>query len=103
MQYIYAALILHKSGKEITEEGITKILEAAGIDVDASRVKQVVAALADIDIDEALSQAVMAAPVAAAGAPAGGATAAAAEETKKEEEEEEEISEEDVGLGNLFG
>ncbi len=102
MQYIYAALILHKSGKEITEDGIKKILEAAGIDVDESRVKQVVAALSDIDIDEALSQAIMAGAVAAAPV-AATATAGGEEAAKEEEEEEEAVSEEEVGLGNLFG
>lgn len=100
MQYVYAALILHKSGKEVTEDGIKKILEAAGIDVDDGRVKQIVATLSQIDIDEALSQAVMAAPATAAAAPAEGEAKEEAAEEKKEEEET--VDEADVGLGQLF-
>jgi len=102
MEYVYAALVLHELGEKITEKKITDILQAAGASVDASRVKALVAALGDVDIEEALKTAVMAA------APAAGATASAAsggqeakEEKKEEEEEEEEDT--DLGLGALFG
>ncbi|MEB3756421.1 MAG: 50S ribosomal protein P1 [Desulfurococcales archaeon] len=106
MEYIYAALVLHYAGKEITEENVKKILEAAGVEVDDVRVKALVAGLKSIDIEEVIKNA-MAAPVAAPVA----AAAAPAEEEKEEEakeeeeEEEEELSEEDLaaGLGALFG
>jgi len=104
MEYIYSALLLHAAGKKIAEDSITKVLKAAGVDVDAARVKALAATLEDVDIDEALSQAMATAPAAApaagAGAPAQGA---AAEE--KAEEKEEEVSEEEAaaGLGALFG
>ncbi|RMG37796.1 MAG: 50S ribosomal protein P1 [Methanobacteriota archaeon] len=101
MEYLYAALLLHKAGKEISEENLTAVLEAAGVSVDANRVKSLVAALMGVDIDEALASAAM---VAAAPAAAGGATTETAEEEKQEEEEEEEeIDEADLGLGSLFG
>jgi len=101
MEYMYAAMLLHSAGKEITEDAITNTLTAAGINVDSSRVKALVAALAEVDIDEALK-----APVFAAGAPAAAAPVAAEEEEAPEEEakEEEPEEEEDLqGLGALFG
>lgn len=99
MEYIYAALLLHNSGKAITEEAITAVLKAAGIEVNESRAKALVAALDGVDIEEAISKAAFAAPAAAA--PAAAAAAAPVEE----EEEEEDTSEEDgmAGLGALFG
>ena len=30
MEYIYAAMLLHKAGKEINEQHVKKILDAAG-------------------------------------------------------------------------
>ena len=101
MEYVYAAMLLHAAEKEMTEDNITAVLKAAGVDVDASRVKALVASLAGVDISEAMTQAV-AAPAAAAAAPAaaGGADAPAAEEAEEEEEEEEGGFD---GLGSLFG
>jgi large subunit ribosomal protein L12 len=117
MEYVYSALILNETGEEINEENITGVLEAAGADVDESRVKALIAALEDVDIEEAVEQA---AAVPAGGAAAGGAAAEpeeaeaeAEEETEAEAEAEEEAeaeAEEDEdeeasgeGLGQLFG
>lgn len=108
MEYIYAALILHQANKEITEENIKKILEAAGISVDDVKVKALVAGIESVDIDEVIKNAA-AAPVAAVPAAAAAPAAEEAKEEKpaeeEEEEEEEELSEEDLaaGLGALFG
>ena len=103
MEYIYSAMILHSAGKPITEEAVSGILKAAGVEPDAARVKALTASLEGVDIEEAMKTAV-AAPVAAA-APAAGAAAPAAAEAKKEEPEEEAVSEEEAaaGLGALFG
>ena len=98
MEYVYAAMLLHAAEKEMTEDNITATLKAAGVDVDASRVKALVASLAGVDIAEAMTQAV-AAP-AAASAPAAAADAPAAAEEAEEEEEEAGGFE---GLGSLFG
>jgi large subunit ribosomal protein L12 len=76
MEYIYAALILNESGEELNEDNITAVLEAAGVDVEQSRVKALVAALEDVDIEEAIETA--AAAPAAGGAAAGGAAAGGA-------------------------
>ncbi|MDY0128580.1 MAG: 50S ribosomal protein P1 [Methanosarcina vacuolata] len=106
MEYIYAALLLHNAGKAITEDAITAVLQAAGIEVNESRVKALVAALEGVDIEEAIAKAAFAAPAAGAAAPAfAAAPAAEAAPAEEEEEEEEDHSEEDgmAGLGALFG
>lgn len=101
MEYVYAAMLLHSAGKDITEEAVNNTLAAAGIEPDSIRIKALVAALSEVDIDEALK-----APVFTAGAPPTAAPPeeeeAEAEEEPQEEEQEEE--EEDLqGLGALFG
>jgi len=112
MEYVYAALLLHSAGKEVTEEGVTAVVSAAGVEVNPVRSKALVAALEGVDIEEAISKAAVAAPTAPA-APAAPAEAAPAkeaeekkeEEKKEEEEEEKEKAEESgmAGLGALFG
>jgi large subunit ribosomal protein L12 len=110
MENIYAAMLLHKAGKEINEESVTSVLKAAGITVDAVQVKALVASLSEVDIDEAIKAAptMMAAAPAAPAAPA--AASPAAEEKPKEEDKkkkaEDEKAKEDAaleGLGALFG
>ena len=105
MENIYAAMLLHKAGKEINEESVTKVLEAAGVTVDAIQVKALVASLSEVNIDEAIKAAptmMAAAPVAA---PAESKPAAAAPEDKKKKAEEEKAKEDAAleGLGALFG
>ena len=107
MENIYAAMLLHKAGKEINEDAVTNVLKAAGITVDAVQVKALVASLSEVNIDEAIKAAptmMAAAPVAA---PAAGAEAkpAAPVEDKKKKAEEEKAKEEAAleGLGALFG
>lgn len=116
MEYVYAALILNETGEEINEDNVTGVLEAAGVDVEESRVKALVAALEDVDISEAVEEAA-AAPVAAGGAAApaegdaddGGADEEeAAEEAEADEADEGGDDDEDdeeggEGLGELFG
>jgi len=101
MEYVYSAMVLHAAKKPVTEEGVTNVLKAAGVQVDAARVKALVAALEGVNIDEAIATAV-AAPVAAA-APA--AKEEKKEEKKKEEKKEEKVSEAEAaaGLSALFG
>ncbi len=106
MENIYAAMLLHKAGKEINEASVTKVLEAAGITVDAIQVKALVASLSEVNIEEAIKAAptmMAAAPVAAPAAEA--KSSAAAPEDKKKKAEEEKAKEEAAleGLGALFG
>ncbi|MEM3464136.1 MAG: 50S ribosomal protein P1 [Candidatus Bathyarchaeia archaeon] len=107
MEYIYAAMLLHKAGKQITEENLTQVLTAAGINVDAMRVKALVASLAEVNIDEVIKSAptFMAAPVTAPAAATPTTEAKPKEEEKKKKEEEEKAREEAAleGLGALFG
>ena len=100
MEYVYAALLLHKLDKEVNEANLSSVVKASGAEVNEAQVKSLVAALADVNIDDA----VKAAPVAvAAAAPA--ADAAAGGEAKKEEKKEDPKKEEAAmeGLSSLFG
>ena len=102
MEYVYAALVLHELGVNITATKIKGILEAAGAKIDESRVKALVAALKEVNVEEALKTAVTAAaPVAAAPVAATSEKSAPKEKKKKEKPEEEEDT--DLGLGALFG
>ncbi len=106
MEYIYSAMVLYSAGKSITEDGVTAILKAAGIEADAAKVKALIASLEGVDIKGAIaSAAVAAAPAPAAAAPAAGAAAAPDAAAKPEPEEEPAVSEEDAaaGLSALFG
>lgn len=110
MEYVYASLLLHYAKRPITEESLRKVLEAAGIDVDEVRVKAVVAALSNVNIDEAIKSVSFAMPMPAMSQPVAQATSTAtgpAEEKKEEQKEEkkEAASEEEVaeGLAALFG
>ena len=55
MEYIYSAMLLHKAGQPINEANVTKVLTAAGVKVDANRVKAVCAAVEGLNIEEAIS------------------------------------------------
>lgn len=107
MEYVYAALLLHSVGKEINEENLKAVLQAAGVEPDEARIKALVAALEGVNIDEVIEKAAMPVAVAAApaAAPAGGGEEKKEEEKKEEEEKEEEDSEEEAlaGLSALFG
>ena len=102
MEYVYAALMLHKLEKEVNEANVTSVVKATGAEVNEAQVKALVASLADVNIEEAIK----AAPVAvAAAAPA--AEAAGGDEKKSEKkaeppsEKQEEAAME--GLSSLFG
>jgi large subunit ribosomal protein L12 len=106
MENIYAAMLLHKAGKPIDEASVTKVLEAAGLTVDAVQVKALVASLSEVNIDEAIKAAPAMMAAAPAAAPAGESKPAAAPvEDKKKKAEEEKAKEEAAleGLGALFG
>lgn len=111
MEYVYAALLLHKLKQNITEDSVKSVVQAAGVTPDDVRVKALVAALSEVQIDEALKAAPVAvaaaapagAAAASASAPAAGGTGAAAggeTQAKDEEKKEEEALE---GLSSLFG
>jgi large subunit ribosomal protein L12 len=105
MEYIYSAMLLHSAGKDITEQGITKVLEAAGVKADEARVKALTASLEGVNIEEAIATPAAIAQVAPAQPAAGEAPAKEKKKEKKEDKEDKEASEEDAaaGLGALFG
>jgi large subunit ribosomal protein L12 len=103
MEYVYAALLLHKLKQDINEDNVKNVIKATGVSPDDVRVKSLVAAISEVNIEDALK----AAPIAAAAAPAATAPAASnagsaadKEDEKKEEKKEEEALE---GLSSLFG
>jgi large subunit ribosomal protein L12 len=98
MEYVYAAMLLHKAGKEVNEAGIEGILKSAGVEFDSTRVKALVASIKNINIDEAIEKAAVA-PVSAAPAAADGAS----EEDEPEEDTGKKEEEAAAGLGALFG
>ncbi|MFH1240023.1 MAG: 50S ribosomal protein P1 [Candidatus Diapherotrites archaeon] len=101
MEYVYSAMLLHSAGKEITEKAVTDIVKAAGVDVDSSRVKALISALKDINIEEAIKKAAVVQAAAPTAAPAaGGADSAKAEKKEEEKKTEEEAAQ---GLSSLFG
>ncbi|MCV0430656.1 50S ribosomal protein P1 [Nitrosopumilus sp.] len=101
MEYVYAALLLHKLDKEVNEANLTSVVKASGAEVNEAQVKSLVAALADVNIDEAVKAAPVAVAAAAAPAADGAAADAPAKEEKKEEPKNEEAAME--GLSSLFG
>lgn len=99
MEYTYAALLLHKLGQEVSEDNLKKVVSATGAEVDDAKVKVLVASLKDVNIDEQLANAsIAAAPAAGGDGGSDGGDAAPAEE--KEEEPKAEAAE---GLASLFG
>jgi large subunit ribosomal protein L12 len=94
MEYIYAALLLHKVGKEINEANVKRVIVATEVEADESKVKALVASLKGVDIDAELANASI-----ASAAPA----ASAAKEEKKEKPKEEKKEAAAEGLSALFG
>ncbi|MDE1765953.1 MAG: 50S ribosomal protein P1 [Thaumarchaeota archaeon] len=99
MEYVYAALLLHKEKKEINEANITSIIKASGATVNEAQVKALIAALADVNIEEAIK----AAPVAVAAAPAAPAAGGAKEDKKEAETPAKNEEQAMEGLSALFG
>jgi large subunit ribosomal protein L12 len=57
MEYVYAAAILHELDREINEDNMKAALEGAGADPSESRIKALIAALEDVNIDRAVADA----------------------------------------------
>jgi len=99
MEYIYAALLLHKLGKEVSEDNVKSVVAATGTEADESKVKSLVVSLKGVDIAKELESASL-----VAAAPSAGAGGEAPKEEKKEEKPKEEKKEAAAeGLSALFG
>ena len=92
MEYIYAALLLHKLKQPVNEENLKKVIHATGTQIDEAKIKTLIAALNGVDIDSELANAST-----MAAAPAVSAT------PKAEEKKEVKVEESAAGLGALFG
>lgn len=108
MEYVYGAMLLHSAGQEIKEENLKKVVKASGAKVDEARLKALVAALKDVNIDEAIKTAAPVAVAAPAAAPTDAPAAAdapAKEKKEKKKPEDEGKAEEEAasGLASLFG
>lgn len=99
MEYIYAAMLIHKAGKKVDEAILKKVLEATGVHPDDAKVKSLVSSLSDIDIDKVIKESTLVA------APTAAPAEAKAGEKKEEKPKEEKKSTEEAaaGLGALFG
>ena len=93
MEYIYAALLLHKLGKAVDEANLKKVISATGASADESKVKVLVASLNGVNIDEQLANAAI----------ASASAASPVAEAPKEEKKEEPKAEAAEGLASLFG
>ncbi|HEY7572187.1 MAG TPA: 50S ribosomal protein P1 [Nitrososphaeraceae archaeon] len=102
MEYLYAALLLHKLKQDITEENLKNVVKATGTTPDEVRIKALVAAIGEVNIDEALKNASLPTQQVQVNAPAAQSAPSgpAEKEEKKEEKKEEEALE---GLSALFG
>lgn len=100
LEYIYAALLLHKLGKPVNEENLANVVKAAGVTPDEVKIKALASALSEVNIDEALKNAAAMAAAPVAGGQQQAAPAKAEEKPKEEEKKEEEALQ---GLASLFG
>ena len=108
MEYVYAAMLLHKAGQKVDESSIGKVLDAAGVKSDVARSKSLVAALEGVDIDKAIKEAsqmqvASAAPAAAASGGGPSEEEKKAEAAKKEEDSKKGEQQAAAGLSALFG
>jgi len=94
MEYVYAALLLHKLGKEINEENLKKVIGSTGTAADEAKIKSIVASLKGTDIDKVLSEAATIAP---------SAQPTTQKQEKTEEKKEKAAEEAAEGLAALFG
>ena len=93
MEYIYGALLLHKLGKPVDAEHLTKVIKATGVEPDEAKVKTLIASLHGVDIANELANASAAVAV----------SAGPVEAKKEEKKEEEKPAESAAGLASLFG
>jgi large subunit ribosomal protein L12 len=99
MENIYAVLLLHKAGKEITEENLNKVLSAVDIEVDETKIKSLIASLKGVDINKELENA----SFVSSNVSASENISAKENKDSKTEEKKEEKAPAAEGLSALFG
>jgi len=100
--YLHAVLLLHGAGKEVTKDAIVAVMKSAGAEADDAKAKVLADAVKDVNFEDLLKAATVAAPAAAPAAPAAGGAEGKKEE-KKEEDEGKKEEQAAAGLANLFG
>ena len=103
MEYVYAALLLHKLKKDITEDNVKNVIKATGVNPDDVKIKALVAALSEVNIDESLKATPMAMAVPATTASADNGATESKDEKKEEKKDEKKEEEALEGLSSLFG
>ena len=103
MELIYAAMLLHKAGKEINEANVKKVVDAAGIKKDDAQIKALVSALEGMDIEKAIKESAVPVAVAPSAAPSADEPKKEEKKTENVEEKKEEEAKATAGLGSLFG
>ena len=103
MEYVYAALLLHKLNKDITEDNVKNVIKATGANPDEVKIKALVAALSEVNIDDSLKSTPMAMAVPATAAAVDSGATQAKDEKKEENKDEKKEEEALEGLSSLFG
>ena len=102
MEYIYAALLLHKLEQKIDEDTVKKVITSTGVEPDEVKVKALVSALSEVNIEDALKNAATTVTAAPA-APAESSGEEKAEDKPAEEKDGKKEEEAMEGLASLFG
>ena len=85
MEYVYAALLLHKLKQDINEDNVKNVIKATGVSPDDVKVKSLVAAISEVNIEDALKAApIAAAPASSAAASPSSSNAGAAADQEEE-------------------
>ncbi|KAJ2130815.1 60S acidic ribosomal protein P2 [Coemansia sp. RSA 678] len=104
MRYIAAYLLLQLANAEATPSAsdITKVVSAAGVEVDSERIEKLFAALEGKNIEEVIAEGkskLASVPSGGAAAPAAAAAGGDAPAAAAAAEESDEESDEDMGMG----
>jgi large subunit ribosomal protein L12 len=105
MECIYATLLLHHAGQKINEENIKRVLKAANIEPEEIKIKALIAALSEVNLEEILKGVATIPAMPVAVTPTAETKVEKKEEKKEKEEKAEEKKEEEAleGLSALFG
>ncbi|KAF6008689.1 hypothetical protein HII12_003916 [Brettanomyces bruxellensis] len=108
VKYLAAYLLLTKAGKETpSKDDVTKVLEAAGAEIDEAKIDSLIESLKDKKVEDVIAQGqekLSTVSIAAPAASADGKSSDDAADEEKEDAEEEEEEDDDMDMGmDLFG
>ena len=96
--YLHAALTIHAANGKIDEETVKKVIRDAGGTPEDSKIKALVVALKDVNIEQVIKEATF-----MPAAPAQPQAVEAKKEEKKAEEDKKTEEQAAAGLSSLFG